>query len=65
MTNFGLPLDAPATAEAPDDEPLREARMIAAVCDGIRVVSLYAPNGRTVDRSFTGEALLVSAHAHG
>jgi exodeoxyribonuclease-3 len=56
LTNFGLPLAAPGTAEAPeapqapdDDEPLREARMIAAVCGGVRVVSLYAPNGRTVD----------------
>src|SRR5215831_8194919 len=27
-TNFGLPLDAPATADAPDDQPLREARMV-------------------------------------
>jgi len=48
VTNFGLPLVAPETAEAPDDEPLREARMISAVCDGVRVVSVYAPNGRTV-----------------
>ncbi len=47
-TNFGLPLAAPETPEAPDDEPLREARMIAAVCSGVRLVSLYAPNGRTV-----------------
>jgi len=49
ITNFGLPLAAPATSEAPDDEPLREPRMIAAVSGGIRVVSIYAPNGRTVD----------------
>jgi len=52
ITNFGLPLQAPAAAEAPDDEPLREPRMIAGVCDGIRVVSIYAPNGRTVDSIF-------------
>jgi len=52
ITNFGLPLQAPAAAEAPDDEPLREPRMIAGVCDGIRVVSIYAPNGRTVDSVF-------------
>jgi exodeoxyribonuclease-3 len=26
-----------------------EARMIAATCGGVRVVSLYAPNGRTLD----------------
>jgi exodeoxyribonuclease-3 len=49
ITNFGLPLLAAQTPEAPDDEPLREARMISAVCGGVRVVSLYAPNGRTVD----------------
>jgi exodeoxyribonuclease-3 len=29
-----------------------EARMIAATCGGIRVVSLYAPNGRTLDSEF-------------
>jgi exodeoxyribonuclease-3 len=28
--------------------PLAEARMIAASCGGVRVVSLYAPNGRSV-----------------
>jgi len=36
--------------EAPDDQPLREPRMISGVCGGgVRVVSLYAPNGRSVD----------------
>jgi exodeoxyribonuclease-3 len=48
VTNFGVPLTPPATPDLPDDEPLREARMISAVCGGIRVVSIYAPNGRTV-----------------
>jgi exodeoxyribonuclease III len=53
ITNFGLPLLPPEAPdkgpdEAPDDEPLREARMVAAVCGGVRVVSIYAPNGRTV-----------------
>jgi exodeoxyribonuclease III len=52
VTNFGLPLAAPATPDVTDDEPLREARMIAAVCAGIRVVSVYAPNGRTVGSVF-------------
>jgi exodeoxyribonuclease-3 len=56
ITNFGQPLAAPAiheaSNEAPDDEPLREARMISAVCDGVRVVSIYAPNGRTVGSIF-------------
>ena len=55
VTNFGVPLTPPATADAsgpPDDDPLREARIISAVCDGIRVVSIYAPNGRTLDSIF-------------
>jgi exodeoxyribonuclease-3 len=52
ITNFGLPVAPPATPEAGDDEPLREARMIAAVCGGVRVVSIYAPNGRTVGSVF-------------
>ncbi len=52
VTNFGQPLRAAATPDAGDDEPLAEARMISAVVAGIRVVSLYAPNGRTVDSIF-------------
>lgn len=48
VTNFGMPLAAAASPDVPDYEPLREARMIAGVCGGIRVVSIYAPNGRTV-----------------
>src|SRR5918994_548593 len=47
VTNFGQPLGAPATPDVSDDEPLREARMISALCSGVRVVSIYAPNGRT------------------
>jgi exodeoxyribonuclease-3 len=30
-------------------DPAGEARMISAVCGGVRVVSIYAPNGRTLD----------------
>jgi len=52
ITNLGLPLDPPPGTEAPDDQPLREARMVSAVCDGIRFVSIYAPNGRTVGSIF-------------
>ncbi|HEY6562097.1 MAG TPA: exodeoxyribonuclease III [Polyangiaceae bacterium] len=52
ITNFGQPLKPSTTPDVPDDEPLREARMISAVCGGIRVVSLYAPNGRTLDSIF-------------
>src|SRR5262245_8858809 len=52
ITNFGEPMRPPVTFEAHDDEPLAEARMIAATCGGVRVVSVYAPNGRVVDSSF-------------
>ncbi len=52
VTNFGEPLRATKTPDVGDDEPLAEARMISAVCGGIRVVSLYAPNGRVVGSSF-------------
>jgi exodeoxyribonuclease-3 len=52
VTNFGEPLRPSATPEVADDEPLAEARMISAVCAGVRVVSLYAPNGRVVGSPF-------------
>jgi exodeoxyribonuclease-3 len=52
VTNFGEPLRPPLTFELHDDEPLAEARMIAATCGGIRVVSVYAPNGRAVGSPF-------------
>jgi exodeoxyribonuclease-3 len=52
VTNFGVPLGAVAADDAPDDEPLNEARMISADCDGIRVASVYAPNGRSLDSEF-------------
>jgi exodeoxyribonuclease-3 len=49
VANFGEPLERSATPEAGDDEPFAEARMIAATCGGVRVASIYAPNGRAVD----------------
>lgn len=52
ITSFGEPLRANPTPEVGDDTPLAEARMISATCGGIRVVSVYAPNGRTVDSVF-------------
>jgi exodeoxyribonuclease III len=52
VTNFGEPLRPQRTPDVGDDEPLGEARMISAVCGGVRVVSLYAPNGRVVDSPF-------------
>jgi exodeoxyribonuclease-3 len=51
VTNFGEPLRRPEGdngGDSGDDEPLREARMMAATCGGVRVVTVYAPNGRTV-----------------
>jgi exodeoxyribonuclease III len=52
IENFGVPLEPQATPGVPDDEPQAEARMISAVTGGVRVVSLYAPNGRSVDSVF-------------
>jgi exodeoxyribonuclease-3 len=52
VTNFGEPLAPAKTADVGDDEPLAEARMIAAACGGVRVVAIYAPNGREVGTRF-------------
>src|SRR5207244_3307091 len=52
ITNFGEPLRPARTPDIADDEPLAEARMISAECGGIRVVCIYAPNGRTVGSPF-------------
>jgi exodeoxyribonuclease-3 len=60
VTNFG---DGPvrdsgpggagaAVASEDDFNPFDEARMLAATVEGIRIVSLYAPNGRTVGSPF-------------
>jgi exodeoxyribonuclease-3 len=58
VTNFG---DGPvrdssagaSVAVGEDDfDPFDEARMVSAVCGGIRFVSLYAPNGRVVGSPF-------------
>ena len=58
VTNFGQPLRPAKTADVGDDEPLAEARMIAATCGGVRVVCVYAPNGRSVDSPFYEAKLL-------
>jgi exodeoxyribonuclease-3 len=43
-------LDAPAVGFAPDDEIMAdEARIVSATCAGIRVTSVYVPNGRSLD----------------
>jgi exodeoxyribonuclease-3 len=52
ITNFGAPLVRAAPSDEGDSEPLGEARMISAVCGDLRVVSLYAPNGRVVGSEF-------------
>jgi exodeoxyribonuclease-3 len=57
VTNFG---DGPVrdsgpggTAGSEDDfDPLDEARMVAATVDGLRIVCVYAPNGRVVGSPF-------------
>jgi exodeoxyribonuclease III len=57
VTNFG---DGPVrdsgpggTAGSEDDfDPFDEARMVAATVDGLRVASIYAPNGRVVGSPF-------------
>jgi exodeoxyribonuclease III len=58
VTNFGEPLRPARTPDVGDDEPLAEARMIAAACEGVRVVSVYAPNGRVVGSLFYEAKLL-------
>ncbi len=45
-SNFGQALEARQGDEREVD-PFAEARMLAATCGGLRVISLYAPNGRT------------------
>ena len=52
--NFGAgPVrDSRKKAAEEDFDPLREARMISAVCGGIRLIGVYAPNGRVVGSPF-------------
>ena len=52
VTNFGDPLRSAPTSEEGDDDPLAEARMIVAGCGGVRVVCVYAPNGRELGSRF-------------
>jgi exodeoxyribonuclease-3 len=52
ITNFGEALVPAKTPDVGDDEPGAEARMVSAVCGGVRLVSLYAPNGRSLDSPF-------------
>jgi exodeoxyribonuclease-3 len=52
VSHFGAPLQPGRTPDVGDDEPLAEARMISARCANLRVVSIYAPNGRALDSPF-------------
>ena len=58
VSNFGEPLRPARTPDTGDDEPLAEARMVSAVCGGVRVVCVYAPNGRVVGSPFYEAKLL-------
>ena len=58
VTNFG---DGPVRDSGPgaatdfseeDFNPFDEARMLSALVDGLRIVSVYAPNGRVVGSTF-------------
>lgn len=54
VTNFGEGDVRDSKGKTDEDtfDPLREARMIGAVTGGLKVVSLYAPNGRRVGSRF-------------
>ncbi len=49
LSRVGLEDVVNGVAGAPDWEGVAEARAIAATCGGVRVHSLYVPNGRTPD----------------
>lgn len=44
--------DPPGGVDAGDEDPRKEARILAATCGGVRVASVYAPNGRAVGSPF-------------
>jgi len=58
VQNFGEPIVLAHNEEQGDEQPSAEARMISAVCRDVRVVSLYAPNGRTLDSVFYAQKLV-------
>ena len=58
VTNFGEALRPARTAETGDHEPQAEARMISAECGGLRIICIYAPNGRQIDSPFYKAKLL-------
>jgi exodeoxyribonuclease III len=70
VTNFGDGPVRDSRVRSGDDEaeedfnPFDEARMMSAVCGGIRFVSLYAPNGRVVGSPFYEGKLLWFERLH-
>ena len=57
VTNFGdgpVRDSGPGSATAPEDDfnPFDEARVLAATIEGLRLVTVYAPNGRVVGSPF-------------
>lgn len=54
VTAFGEPR---AAVDVEEGDVFAEARMIAATCGGVRVVSVYVPNGRVVDSTFYEDKL--------
>ncbi len=52
IQNFGEPVALARNEEQGDEQPSAEARMMSALCRGVRVVSIYAPNGRTLGSPF-------------
>jgi exodeoxyribonuclease-3 len=52
QANFGEPLQRETTPDVPDDEPFAEPRFLSVAVAGLRVASVYAPNGRAVGSRF-------------
>jgi len=52
VTNFGEPRVRDLAPDIGDAQPLSEARMVSAVCGGVRVTSIYAPNGRSLESPY-------------
>lgn len=70
VTNFGdgpvrdSRMGSAATSDEENFNPFDEARMLSAVCGGVQVVSLYAPNGRVVGSPFYEGKLLWYERLH-
>ena len=49
LSRVGLDDAAPPASRGDDAVPDDEARLVSATCGGVRVVSVYVPNGRSLD----------------